>query len=85
MINFWALSDSEIHNAMQHSYDECVPDDPICSAFWWISRLRKMGDMLIECDWDRTLMRLRYSDELTTLNRMRIFHWSTKDDQHLGG
>lgn len=71
MVDFWSLTNDEISRGMDLVHDRLLQDsnrfDPMIE-FVYDKILQEMAIMLMECDWDRDLMRLKYADEIKELN-----------------
>jgi hypothetical protein len=64
---FWDLSDEEILQGMAiYNNKELREHKPPLSMqmFVYDSTLRRMAEMLVDCKFDRTLMKLTYADEI---------------------
>jgi len=78
MVDFWKLTNDEIRRGMDLAHDSALRDqnlmDPMI-GFAYDSQLQKVAYWLMECEWDRDLMRLRYADELKELREDRNRTW----------
>jgi hypothetical protein len=77
-MDFWALTDDEIRHGLALMLDrELAGSNPVDSLmmFLYDRDLQQMAHWLAECGWDRTLMRLRYADELEEIQQRKQALW----------
>lgn len=67
---FWALTDDEIKRGLDVMHDTSLQnsDEPMI-PFAFDSHLQKLAFMMIECEFDRTLMKLKYVSEIEALSK----------------
>ncbi len=67
---FWNLTDDEIQHGLDVMHDTSLQnyDDPMI-AFAFDSHLQELAFMLIWCNFDRTLMKLKYANEIDALSK----------------
>lgn len=69
------MTDDQIRQGLQ------AHPDPQYQDINWLfhdPKLKRMAEMLVDCDWDRTLMKVKYADELDTLEhgpRVIVVNW----------
>jgi hypothetical protein len=87
MTMFWTLTDDEIRRGMDYVHDSRLRErdqsDPMI-MFVYDSNLVQMAFWLMDCDWDRDLMRLKYADEIAALNKPLDSPWFTPAGLHRG-
>jgi hypothetical protein len=78
MIDFWTLTDDEIRRGMDCVHDSRLRErdqsDPMI-MFVYDRNLEQLAFWLIDCDWDRDLMRLKYADEIAELDDRQNSPW----------
>jgi hypothetical protein len=78
MNDFWTLTDDQIRRGMDLVHDSRLQDydrtDPM-QIFVYDRNLQQMAFWLMDCDWDRNLMRLKYADELAELDDRQTSPW----------
>ena len=71
---FWNLTNEEIQQGMKIMHDNKIREQkpPLPMQMFAYDRdLQRMADMLADCGFDRTLMKLTYADELETMRKTR--------------
>lgn len=82
MIDFWSLSDDDIRRCTAISEMDFLPEDScqdeLVLAFWHEYKLRRLGQMLRSCDWDRVLMKIKHHDEIESISSSsyRRYNWN---------
>ena len=67
---FWALTDDEIKRGLDVMHDTSLQnsDEPMI-PFAFDSHLQELAFMMIWCNFDRTLMKLKYANEIEALSK----------------
>ena len=83
---FWELSDDEILKGMTVMYaarTKQIDSTQPLAVFAYDRRLQRMAEMLRDCNFDRTLMKLQYGQEIADLeseaisaSTLKKFNWS---------
>jgi len=84
MIDFWSLSDEDIRRCTAISEMDFLPEDSVedqlVLAFWHEYNLRRLGQMLRACGWDRVLMKIKHHDEIELMlnSEIKRYNWNAE-------
>jgi hypothetical protein len=74
-MDFWEMSDNQIKRLMDRRIYDTLFDSQETRRSARLDRIDTLSDMLMECGWDRTLMRLKYADEIAELELLSNYPW----------